>query len=56
MRNEENIGDIVRDKRTITSLALTYKICTICYVIIYQGKYKGAKEQNSVFNSIKVYF
>ena len=25
MRNEENIGHIVRDKRTITSLSLTEK-------------------------------
>ena len=38
MGNEENIGHIVRDKRAITSLSLTYKISTICSITIYQGK------------------
>ena len=35
MRNEENIGHIVRGKRTITSLSHMFKISTFCYIKIY---------------------
>ena len=38
MRNEKNIGQIVRDKRAITSLSLAWKISAFCYFNIYQGK------------------
>ena len=38
MRNEENIGQIVRGKRFITSLSLTYKIYPIYQFICYQEK------------------
>ena len=31
MRNEENIGHIVRDKHAITSLSLSWKISAFCY-------------------------
>ena len=31
MRNEENIGHIVRNKRAITSLSLSWKISAFCY-------------------------
>ena len=30
MRNEENTGQIVQGKRSITSLSLTYEISTVC--------------------------
>ena len=30
MRNEENIGHIVRDKRAIISLSLSWKISAFC--------------------------
>ena len=36
MRNEENIDHIVRGKRSITSLSLTYEILTAYQFIIYQ--------------------
>ena len=31
MRNEENIGHIVQDKRAITSLLLSRKTCPFCF-------------------------
>ena len=31
MTNEENIDDIVRDKRAITSLSQSWKISAFCY-------------------------
>ena len=31
IRNGENIGDIVRDKRAITSLSLSWKMFALCY-------------------------
>ena len=48
MRNEGNIGQIVREKRAMTSLSVMYKISTICKVIIYQGKYESTE--------MKIYF
>ena len=35
MRNEGNIGQIVREKRAMTSLSVMYETPTICTVIIF---------------------
>ena len=43
MRNEENIGHIVRDKRAITSLSLSRKISAFCYC--NSTFIKGKKQQ-----------
>ena len=43
MRNQENIGHIVQDKRAIISLSLTCKISTLCSFITYQGKQKESR-------------
>ena len=39
MRDEENIGHIVRDKRTITSLSLSWKISAFCYFNFFELLY-----------------
>ena len=45
MANDENIVYIVRDKRVITSLSVTFKMPTFFYFIVYQGKQKTNKNK-----------
>ena len=40
MRNEENIGHIVRDKSAMASLSLTGKIDSVCYLEFIKGNKK----------------
>ena len=44
MRNEKNIGHIVRDKRAITNLSLSWKISAFCYCNL--TSIKGKKHDN----------
>ena len=52
MKNEENIGHIVQENQ-VTSLSPTYKISTVSWVIIYQGKQRNAKALIKIKEIIK---
>ena len=48
MRNEENIGHIVRDKRAITSLSQPWKRSAFCYC---DSTFTKGKKHNNKFLS-----
>ena len=48
MRNEENIGHAVRDKRAITNLSLSWKISAFCY---WNSTFIKRKKHNNKFIS-----
>ena len=43
MRNEVSNDEILRGKRAITTLLLTFKIYIVCQFIIHKGKQKNRK-------------